>query len=272
MKKRLVIDNYPSMNEDNDTPKSKAVWEIENKFANVNINDADFVVTNHGTLINMNDVKKILAATMKELVQNIDKDLAYYFASMRINYTFKLNTFAVDGKILYINPEFILNLYNMPEPYGDIQMVAYVLLHECFHLLYDHCNDKKGIEISNKSERDKDLVNMAMDYQINWVIEHSTFAPDPDSGLTDYPFLGYTKMCDGCIDDRFKYMDWPEIYSILKKEDADTSNKGMQIEKSKPEPKKMSDEWYDGLMQGLNDKINQLRSDKLIESLCKIYV
>lgn len=267
MKNWFAINNYPAVNE------GKNVWEIENKLASVDINDADFVVTNNGKLIDMNRVKAILGSAMQELIKNVDKMLAHYFAAMRINYTFKLRTFAVDGKILYINPGFLINIYEMPEPFGDIQMVAYVLLHECFHILYDHCNDKKGIEISKKSEKDKDLVNKAMDYQINWVIEHSTFAPDQETGMMDFPFEGYTHMCNGCIDDRFKYMDWPEIYEILKKEDgSDDTGNGVEIEEAKSEPKKMSQEWYDGFMQGLNNKINQLRKDRLIESTCKIYI
>lgn len=268
MEKWFTINNYPSI-----ICEAKNVWEIENKLASVDINDANFVITNAGKLINMDRVKAILGSAMQELIKNVDKMLAQYFAAMRINYTFKLNTFAVDGKILYINPEFLINLYSMPEPFGDIQMVAYVLLHECFHILYDHCNDKKGIEISSRSEKDKDLVNEAMDYQINWVIEHSTFAPDASTGLMDYPFEGYTRMCHGCIDDRFKYMDWPQIYEILKRESKPKdTDKGIDIEEAKPEPKKMSQEWYDGFMEGLNKKISQLRSDKLIESTCKIYV
>lgn len=263
-----TVDNYPTT-----VCEAKNVWEIENKFASVDINDASFVITNAGKLINMDLVKSILGYAMKELIQNVDKMLGHYFATMRINYTFKLNTFAVDGKILYINPEFLINLFNMPEPFGDIPMVAYVLLHECFHILYDHCTDPKGIELSRKSKEDEDLVNRAMDYQINWVIEHSTFAPDASTGLMDYPFKGYTEMCEGCIDDRFKYMDWPEIYEILKKEKASPKKgKGVNIEEAKKEPKRMSQEWYDGFMDGLNKKIDQLRSDRLIESACKIYI
>ena len=262
----FAIDNYP-LNE------GKNVWELENKLGRVDINDADYVVTKDGKVIDMWKAKGILGDAMQQLIDEIDPMLSHYFSSMRINYTFKIDTFAADSKILYVNPAFLINAYEMDEPYGDVPMIAYILLHECFHVLYDHCTDKKGIELSMKSERDKRLVNEAMDYQINWVIENSTFNIDHNTGLIDFAFKGYTKMLDGCIDDRFKNMDWPEIYEVLKREDdeANDEGKGVEVKENSKPPQKMSQEWYDGFMDGINKKLQELRDNRLIESACKIY-
>lgn len=261
----FIIDNlYKKLVE------TKNIGELENRFANIDINNADYVITKSGKLIDMKRAKAILGDAMDQLVTTIDPMLSTYFNAMRVNYTFKIDTFAVDGKILYINPAFLINAFEMPAPFGDVKMIAYVLLHECFHLLFDHCDDKEGIRISGLSKYDADLVNMAMDYQINWVIEHSTFDLD-DDGALDYMFAGYTKQLDGCIDDRFKLMDWPEIYKILKQEGTKVKS-GINIKQSKNPPKKMSKEWYDGFMKGLNKKLDELKKNKLIESNCKIYI
>lgn len=250
----------------NKLTEAKNIGELENVLGQVNINDADFVITKTGKLIDMKRAKGILGDAIDQLITSIDPLLSTYFSSLRINYTFKLNTFAVDGKVLFINPGFLINIFEI----GDIQIVAYVLLHECFHVLFDHCYDKKGIALASISKEEKDRVNDAMDYQINWIIENSTFDLD-DEGDLDYMFKGYTKTLNGCIDDRFKLMDWPEIYEILKNESI-TNKKGINVPEAKNPPKKMSKEWYDGLMSGIDKKINELKGNKLIESNYKIYM
>ena len=232
----------------------------------VSIDEANRVLAPDGTYVDMDLVRSILGDAIDQLTSMIDPKLVNYYNYINIVYTWQVETFATCTEYLFINPSFLMNLFET----GDIPFVAYVLLHECYHVILGHCDDPKANELAKKGEREDNLCNRAQDYQINWMIENSTFENDEETGKDVYPFEGMTKLLGGCIDPDYSCLDWPDIYKILDElypgGDAKIDDEGQVFEPENPDPEKMSDEWYDGFLEGIGNVYDELRNNNLIES------
>ena len=230
----------------------------------VSIDEADRVIAPDGQIIDMQAVRSIIDDAIDQLTSMIDPLLINYFNYINIIYTWQVETFATSTQYLFINPSFLMNVFAK----GDIPFVAYILLHECYHVIMGHCDDPKWKEKASKGEREQWLANLAQDLQINWMIENSTFADDDDTGDTVYPFDGMTKEIGGAIDNTYSCLDWPKIYDIL--EELNPSNIQQEGEEFAPEteePDEKSDDWYKGFLEGIKELYDTLRKNGLIESL-----
>jgi hypothetical protein len=144
--------------------------------------------------------------------------------------------------------------------------VAYVLLHELFHVMLGHCEDPRVIDLVYKGSLENDRVNYSMDAVINWMIENSSYDADDN-----YFFKGVTKECGGVIDEMYNMMDWPEVYEKVPDEDVMRDMDSVVFKHIDPIPNGMTDDWYNGFLDGYNEMLDMLKKQRLIESVGKIY-
>jgi predicted metal-dependent peptidase len=260
------MNKYYSITEAEGAAEQKRVRAEDLVDGTATMNDAPFVLMPDGTVVDMKFVRSILGEAIDTVIDMIDPSLEKYFRYLHIFYTCTLETFATTNDTLAINPGFALRLYKKGETMqsGGTALVAYVLMHECYHTIFGHCDDPQGIELCAKGKEYSERVNRAMDYQINWVLEHSTWYFDDDSGNKEFPFTGMTKMAGGVINDKFKGMDWPEIYHIL--EMNDDKDKQKPVVYDDDIETKQSDDWYNGFLEGYNSVIEEMRNNGVIES------
>lgn len=79
------------------------------------------------------------------------------------------NTAATDGRHLFYNRQFILDL--------TPAQVMFLVGHEIMHACYEH--------IGRRGHREPDLWNMAVDYIVNYTLKHSGVGEMPPGGLYD---------------------------------------------------------------------------------------
>lgn len=198
-----------------------------------------------GTYVDM----ALLVATLEAVEQDIASNFpAVYAVLSRKDVLFTdsphIRTMATDGVSIFINPIFMeLMLENC-----GAGAVEYIIIHECFHVLFDHC---KQHEINETKYHDGYKVNCAQDYEINYVIENFLFQG------TDTPFKGMTEVAGGLINDDYgkEGLTWEEIYPLC-------PSRRFDIEKQS-----VPDEWKDGFKDGFNEIIKDLRKQNLIENL-----
>lgn len=116
-------------------------------------------------------------------------------------YTQDVPTMGVDGKNIYVNLGFVSKL--TPDE------VIGVLIHECFHLCWNH--------VTRRGQRNPSLWNMATDYTINPVVKKEGF-------ILPNPHLDET---------RFHNMTANEIYDILEKEQPEIDPQFLDLKDSK---------------------------------------
>ena len=80
-------------------------------------------------------------------------------------------TAAVDGRRLYYNRQFILDL----KP----KQLLFLIGHEVFHCVYDH--------LGRRGHRDPKIANMAQDYLINYSLKHEDVGEMPEAVFTIPP-------------------------------------------------------------------------------------
>lgn len=276
----LVIDNHiiplkedessSSFNDDVETDpgleKLKQLNQLADPEGDITIDEADIVIDNTGRKIYMSAVKAIVGDAIDQLLKMVDPGLIIYFNNINIIYTWQVPTFGTTASNLYINPSFLMYAFDK----GDVVYVAYILLHEAYHVLLGHCDDPKSVALFKKGQRERRLANIAEDLQVNWLIEHSTFDAEEDGRLV-YPFDGATKDIGGWIDPTYAFLDWPAIYEILDKLNSIKEPQEEPIEPPTIEPQEQSEEWYKGFLEGIRKKMEELRKNRLIESTLKIY-
>lgn len=91
-----------------------------------------------------------------------------------------LPTMAVDGKHLFFNSEFVLNL--------TVDEIKFVMGHEILHLAYGHLQRR---QIGLVSELDGKLFNIACDYCVNRDLVNSNIGTMPKIGLYDRKYENY---------------------------------------------------------------------------------
>lgn len=142
---------------------------ICNSFGDItNFKDCDVVYGPDGTQYN----PKFICAVVEDAVNIINlinegviKD---FLAALPFVYTFSIPTMATDGKHIFMNPGFIMQLLSMCEnsPIG----ISFVIIHEVYHNLFKH-QEREAADPARFTDHTK--ANYAQDYEINWVIEHS---------------------------------------------------------------------------------------------------
>ena len=105
----------------------------------ISIDDADIIIDPDGRPIDMRVVRAYVGLAVDGLVTMIDKTLVSYFNYINIFYTWQVRTFATSSTCLFINPSFLMNIFDK----GDIPYIGYLLLHECYHVILGHTEDKK---------------------------------------------------------------------------------------------------------------------------------
>lgn len=241
---------------------------------NLKVGEADLVIDPDGQIISMVKVRSIIGDAIDGLATMVDQSLAEYIANMDIVYTYNnCPTFQTDGKRIAINPTFCMNIYqkgcnNTPDGEANkgLIYVAYVLLHELFHVMLGHCEDPRVIDLVYKGTLENDRVNFSMDAVINWMIENSSYDADDN-----YYFKGVTKECGGVIDEAYNMMDWPEVYDKVPDEDVMRDMDAVIFKHIDPMPNGMNKDWYDGFLEGYNMVLEVLKQQHLVESFGKIY-
>jgi len=246
-----------------------------------NFRDLDYVIGPDGTIYQPKFIMALVNNASDILMEITQGTITKYLGALPILYTFNVPTMATDGKFIYINPGFVMELYKMT---GETVMgISFVLLHEVYHNLFLHMQREQA---DPAHFTDHDRANDAQDYEINLVIEQSfpdmrdpktakeedgddyeVFNPD---GSRVQIFDGVTKMCHGLINEKFAGMPWEDIYDKLTSKDrSNQSGDDDNEDKDKDEdaPIKMSDDFNDGYRNGWNDAIRELRAQGLVESI-----
>lgn len=267
-----TIQKYYKLNEETDGQDLAKI--LQGLDSNLKMDEADLVIDPDGNIINMVKVRSIIGDAIDGLATMVDQSLAEYIANMTIVYTYNdCPTFQTDGKRIAINPTFCMNIYQAgadKTPDGEdnkgLIYVAYVLLHELFHVMLGHCEDPRVIDLVYKGSLENDRVNYSMDAVINWMIENSSYDADDN-----YFFKGVTKECGGVIDEMYNMMDWPEVYEKVPDEDVMRDMDSVVFKHIDPIPNGMTDDWYNGFLDGYNEMLDMLKKQRLIESVGKIY-
>lgn len=266
------IQKYYKLNEETDGQDlAKILQGLDN---NLKMDEADLVIDPDGNIISMVKVRSIIGDAIDGLSTMVDQSLAEYIANMSIVYTYNnCPTFQTDGKRIAINPTFCMNIYQAGAdgtPDGEdnkgLIYVAYVLLHELFHVMLGHCEDPRVIDLVHKGSLENDRVNYSMDAVINWIIENSSYDADDN-----YFFKGVTKECGGVINEMYNMMDWPEVYEKVPDEEVMRGMDSVVFKHIDPIPNGMTDDWYNGFIDGYNEMLDMLKKQRLIESAGKIY-
>lgn len=266
------IQKYYKLNEETDGQDlAKILQGLDN---NLKMDEADLVIDPDGNIISMVKVRSIIGDAIDGLATMVDQSLAEYIANMSIVYTYNnCPTFQTDGKRIAINPTFCMNIYQAGAdgtPDGEdnkgLIYVAYVLLHELFHVMLGHCEDPRVIDLVYKGSLENDRVNYSMDAVINWMIENSSYDADDN-----YFFKGVTKECGGVINEMYNMMDWPEVYEKVPDEEVMRDMDSVVFKHIDPIPNGMTDDWYNGFIDGYNEMLDMLKKQCLIESAGKIY-
>ncbi len=267
-----TIQKYYKLNEETDGQDLAKI--LQGLDSNLKMDEADLVIDPDGNIINMVKVRSIIGDAIDGLATMVDQSLAEYIANMNIVYTYNnCPTFQTDGKRIAINPTFCMNIYQAGadktsdgEDNKGLIYVAYVLLHELFHVMLGHCEDPRVIDLVYKGSLENDRVNYSMDAVINWMIENSSYDADDN-----YFFKGVTKECGGVINEIYNMMDWPEVYDKVPDEEVMRDMDSVIFKHIDPIPNGMTDDWYNGFLDGYNEMLDMLKKQRLIESVGKIY-
>jgi hypothetical protein len=138
-----------------------------------------------------------------------------FFNRLEIVFSFHdCPTMWTDGRYICMNPKFVEEL--VEHGGGTVVLVAFVILHEIFHNVCDHVYD--GQKFRGKFP-DHELQNIAMDYEVNWILEHSLKEFNPDTNTIENVLQGVTKLAGGMYDDKYADTLWTTIYPKLSDKD-----------------------------------------------------
>jgi hypothetical protein len=215
-----------------------------------------------GSEVDMETVDIIVQAAINR-IRTVYGSLSEIFDKKNILYTdqYGIGTMATDGVNIFINPawtERVINLvyaaFGGDDPDADdatqemaeekaVSAITYVLIHECLHIVFDHCYEYD--ENKDKYKGDFDRVNIAQDMEINYVIEN--YFTDLDGAKE---FEGVTSILKGMFNKEYgdRGMRWDAIYDELKKQKIKTS-----------------EDWKKGFSDAYNKVLKDLRNKHLIE-------
>ena len=247
--------------------------------------DLDYVIGPDGTIYKPKFIMALVNNACDILMQITQGTVTKYLGALPILYTFGVPTMATDGKFIYINPGFVMELYHMT---GETVMgISFVILHEVYHNLFMHVIREQADPVHFS---DHERANDAQDYEINWVIEHSfPDMRDPKSVASEEGISedeakemlynkdgsrvqileGVTKMCNGLINPKFANMCWEEIYDKLTPQDrsGQGGNQEEQEDKDDDNVVPTTADFDDGYRDGWNDAIRELRAQGLVENV-----
>lgn len=238
--------------------------------------NADVAIGPDGTIYDTSVIIGLVNEACDILIDITNGIITKYLTALPIIYTFQIPTMATDKKFIYINPGFVMTLF---EKAGHTVVgIAFVIIHEVYHNLFMHA-DRENADPARFSDHAK--ANMAQDYEINWAIEHSfpdmrddgDFDPnDPDdspfelvNGMSTRKqiFNGISEAMGGLIDSKFANMLWEDIYDNMTSSDMDQPDNDM----AQNAPIQMSPDFNDGYRDGWNDVIREARAKGLLESV-----
>ena len=232
------------------------------EFGGRSFRDCDVVYGPDGTRYIPKDICALVDNAI-EILDGLNYGLMRgYLISLPIVYTFSIPTMATDGSHIFINPGFVLELLRVCDnnPIG----IAFVITHEIYHVLFKH-QERRANRLTEFP--DVRRANMAMDYEINWVIEHAYPMNDDDNPSENFDengnriqiFDGITKACSGLIDPKFKGMVWENIY--------DKIDDSMFPQEKEEDNKEVvySKDFQDGFRDGCEKAIRELRAQGLVE-------
>lgn len=238
---------------------------------NPSFKDVETVIGPDGTIYDTKFIINAVNYSCNILAEVTHGTVTKYLAALPIIYTFQIPTMATDQEYIYINPGFVMHLYELCNK--SYVGIAFVLLHEVYHNLFMHFQ-RRNADPAHFSDNAK--CNMAMDYEINWVIEHSF--PDPRAGFADSEvdpddspfdkdgnpiqlFNGVTDMIGGLCSSEFSNKIWEEIYDLLSQPAAEKGEENTStIIPTTPD-------FDDGYRDGWNDVIREARAQGLLESI-----
>lgn len=116
--------------------------------------DYDTIVCPDGQVIDMNKLLDEQQRAKAALVHIIPY-FGAFINKLKPIYTFMIQTQAVDGKHLFINPQFTYNL--------DLTGKVFVMAHEIMHCVLNHLRRGKS--------HDREKSNIAADYEVNITLE-----------------------------------------------------------------------------------------------------
>jgi len=143
-------------------------------------------------------------------------------ARMEIEVSADLPTFATDGRVLLVNPEFNSELKD-----GERD---FVVIHEGWHNALEHPYRMRDFVETNglNIEEEHDLINQAMDYEVNTIIKNYNDTMRAKHNWASDPL----PLVEGALyADEFKEKTWEETYWILK-----DRQKQQQQQKPSPQP------------------------------------
>ncbi len=98
--------------------------------------DLDYVIGPDGTIYQPKFILALVSNASDILMEMTQGTITKYLGALPILYTFNVPTMATDGKFIYINPGFVMELYKMC---GEtVRGISFVLLHEVYHNLFLH--------------------------------------------------------------------------------------------------------------------------------------
>ena len=246
--------------------KPKSINEsasFSGEFGGGSFRDCDVVFGPDGTRYVPKDICALVDSAI-DIIDGLNYGLmSGYIASLPIVYTFQVPTMATDASHIFINPGFVLELLKMcgNNPIG----IGFVITHEIYHVLFKH-NERAAAQPDHFTDHRR--ANIAMDYEINWVIEHSYPLEDDEDPSANYNadgsrvqiFDGVTKTCNGCIDPKYAGMLWEQIYDEL-----DTSDDYKEPQEQDNQEVVYSKDYQDGFRDGCEKAIRELRAQGLVE-------
>jgi len=216
--------------------------------------------------------------TTKELISNkINSKIYDMIDRMGLYYTFGCDTACTEGIHIYINPLFVEKIRLSKDPVVKYGGVSFVLLHEMFHRMLKHTLVPRNSELMAKFP-DHKKQNVAMDLEINYLIEHCVFEDDIDekgNDVRDFIFSGISKKLGCYCDDDYAGMIWTEIYPLIKdeylevrtnpwvliKEDTETQDVPFNNDDDEAKQKITAEiKWSDDAIRGYKDGISFVKN------------
>lgn len=163
--------------------------------------DYETILCPNGQVISMIELLKEQHKAMAAL-NHLAPELGGLIGSLRMIYTFKVNTQATDcGTTIFINPQFTYNL--------DFTGKVFVMAHEVMHCLLNHGRRGEG--------HDHERSNIAADYEVNdTLVSMDLFKEQTIKNLKGY------------IDMKYANMGYEEIYKIINQSAPDTMSNQQQ--------------------------------------------
>jgi predicted metal-dependent peptidase len=137
-------------------------------------------------------MEKRVREKVRYAITNIVKTHPFFSSAatkLKYVYTYRVETAAVDGTHMFINPMFF-------DPMKQ-KAVEFVIMHEIMHCMLLHFLRKDG--------RNHRKWNFATDYEINLIVSHEL----------NYDMMADPILKDGLYDERYKGMSAEHIYNVM---------------------------------------------------------